>query len=52
MCDVYLTQDSLVKNFHLVFGYPNETLALRFYNILANGYNGVHIYLPTFIAKL
>lgn len=52
LCDIYLTQDSIVNNFHTVFGYRNETLALRFYNILSEGYNGVHIYMPTFYTKL
>ena len=52
LVDVYLTQDSIVANFQTVFGYKNENLALRFYNILANGYNGMHVYLPIFLAKL
>ena len=52
LCNIYLTQGSIVNNFYKVFGYRNETLALRFYNILADGYQGVHIYLPTFYAKL
>ena len=52
LCKLYLTQDSIVNNFKDVFGYQNENLALRFYNILAEGFNGVHIYLPTFYVKL
>lgn len=52
LCDIYITQESLIEKFHKVFGYRNEILSLRFYNILADGYNGVHIYLPTFCAKL
>lgn len=52
LCDVYLTQDSIINNFYKVFGYRNETLALRFYNILAEGYNGLRIYLPTYCIKL
>jgi len=41
-----------VENFHKVFGYRNETLAVRFYSILADGFNGAYIYLPTFCIKL
>ena len=52
LCDIYLTQDSLLNNFPKVFGYRSDTLALRFYNILANGFNGVHVYFPTFLVKL
>lgn len=52
LCLLYLTQDSIVNNFKEVFGYRNENLALRLYNILADGFNGVHIYLPTFYVKL
>ena len=42
----------MVNNFYKVFGYRNETLALRFYNILSEGYRGVHIFLPVFYTKL
>ena len=52
LCNIYLTQDSIIANFHQVFGYRNETLALRFYNILADGKRGIHIYLPTYCVKL
>lgn len=52
LCDIYLTQESIVNNFWKVFGYRNETLAIRFYSFLADGYQGVHIYLPVFYAKL
>ena len=52
MVDIYLTQNSIVSNFKNVFGYHSENLALRFYNILANGFNGIHIYLPVFLTIL
>ena len=52
LCSVYLTQDSIVANFHKVFGYNNETLAIRLYNLMADGKRGVHIYLPTYCIKL
>ena len=52
LVNVYLTQDSIVKNFNNVFGYRNETLAMRFYNYMADGYKGVHIFIPTFVIKL
>ena len=52
LCSIYLTQESIVNKFHEVFGYRNENLALRFYNYLSDGYNQVHIYLPTFYIKL
>ena len=52
LCGLYLTQDSIVNRFHEVFGYRNENLALRLYNVLSDGYNQVHIYLPTFYMKL
>ena len=41
-----------MNNFWKVFGYRNETLAIRFYSFLAERYQGVHIYLPVFYAKL
>ena len=50
--NVYLTQQSIVNQFKQVFGYRNETLALRFYNYLADGYRGIRIFLPNFIIKL
>jgi len=52
LCNVYCTEKSIVSNFHHVFGYRNENLALRFYNLLADGFNGVYIFLPTFAVKL
>ena len=52
LCSVYLTQDSIVANFHKVFGYNNEALAIRLYNLMADGKRGVHIYLPTYCIKL
>ena len=52
MVNVYLTQESIVQNFVKVFKYRNECLALRLYNYLADGFKGVHIFLPTFIFKL
>ena len=52
LVNVYLTQQSIVNQFTKVFGYRNETLALRFYNYLAEGYRGVRIFLPNFIIKL
>ena len=47
-----MTQDSILTNFNQVFGYRNDPLALRFYNILADGKRGIHIYLPTYCVKL
>ena len=47
-----MTQESIIENMGLVFGYRNENLAIRFYNILSDGYKGMHIYLPTFLIKL
>lgn len=41
-----------MANFHEVFGYKNDTLAFRFYNLLADGFNGQRIFLPRFYAKL
>jgi len=41
-----------VKHFHLLFNHRNESMALRFYNYLANGYNMARIYLPTYLLKL
>ena len=52
LCTIYLTQDSIVANFHKVFGYNNEALAIRLYNLMADGKRGVHIYLPTYCIKL
>lgn len=52
LVNVYLTQESIINNFEKVFGYRNETLSIRFYNYLAEGYKGVRIYIPTFITKL
>ena len=52
LCNIYMTQDSIIANFHQVFGYRNDQLALRFYNILADGKRGIHIYLPTYCVKL
>jgi len=36
---LYLTRKSIVKNFESLFKYPNDSLAVRFYNLLADGYN-------------
>lgn len=52
MVNIYITQESIVNNFEKVFGYRNETLALRFYNLLSGGFKGVHIYIANFIVKL
>ena len=52
LVNVYLTQASILNNFSKVFGYRNETLATRFYNILAEGFKDCHIYLPVFLIKL
>jgi len=52
LVNIYMTQESITTNFEKVFTYRNETLAVRFYNFLAEGYKGVRIYLPTFITKL
>ena len=52
LCNIYMTQDSIVTNFNKVFGYNNEALAVRLYNIMADGKRGVHIYLPTYCMKL
>ena len=52
LCTIYLTLESIVANFHKIFGYNNEALAVRLYNILADGKRGVHIYLPTYCMKL
>ena len=52
LCKIYLTDKSISRNMEKVFGYRNENLALRFYNLLADGYKGVYIYYPTFLTKL
>lgn len=49
---LFLTQQSILENFKKVFLVYNESLALRFYNVLSEGVNMKRIYLPKFLAKL
>ena len=51
-CALYCTQQSIINNFSQVFGYRNDGLANRFYNLLAERQRLRRIYLPTFIIKL
>ena len=52
ICSVYVTLESIVRNFPKVFGYQCETFAVRFYNLLADGYNGKLIYFPKYALRL
>ena len=49
---LYLTCDSIVANFSLVFSYTNEVLATRLYSFLSKGYNMQHIYFDDFLVRL
>ena len=51
-CSLYCTSKSIAENFEKVFGYRNDGLASRFYNLLAEGQFMRRIYLPNFIIKL
>jgi len=51
-CEIYLTRDSIIDNFKHLFRYENGSLAVRFYNLLADGYNMRQIYLPLYLVKL
>jgi hypothetical protein len=50
--NVYISQQSILDNFHKVFTIHNESLALRFYNLLSAGVNFNRIYLPTYLTRL
>jgi len=49
---MFLTKDSILDNFRKVFCVANESLALRLYNLLADGVNMKRIYLPKYLVKL
>ena len=49
---LFLTKDSILENFRKVFTVANESLALRLYNLLAEGVNLRRVYLPQYLAKL
>eukprot|EP00347_Sterkiella_histriomuscorum_P005209 403357477 len=49
---LFLTQQSIIENFKKVFLISNESLSLRFYNVLSEGINMKRIYLPKYIATL
>ena len=51
-CNMYLTRQSIIDNFHRIFNYRNDSLAVRFYNLLADGFNMRQIYLPLYLVKL
>jgi hypothetical protein len=51
-CEIYLTRESIIENFASLFRYENGSLAVRFYNFLADGYNMKQIYLPLYLVKL
>ena len=50
--NMFLTQQSILENFRRVFKIHNESLALRLYNILADGIKMKRIYLPKYLATL
>ncbi len=47
----YLTQNSIRRNFHKVFGSHSEVFADMFYNFLADGASLMHINVKTFLRK-
>ncbi|CDW75286.1 UNKNOWN [Stylonychia lemnae] len=49
---LFLTQESISENFKKVFNAFNESVALRFYNILSEGVNMKRIYLPKYLTTL
>ena len=49
---MYCTQNSITNNFAQVFGYRNDVLANRLYNLLGEKQKLRRIYLPTFVIKL
>ena len=51
-CAIYLTRQSIIDRFPRLFGYKNDSLAVRFYNFLSDGFNMKQIYLPLFLVKL
>lgn len=49
---LFLTQQSILDNFKRCFLYFNESMALRFYNLLSEGVNMKRIYLPQYLMTL
>jgi len=49
---MFISQQSILENFKKVFMIFNESLALRFYNVLAHGTNFNRVYLTTYLTKL
>ena len=51
--DVYITYESIRKNYHKNFNIPfNETFSLRLYNLLAKGKFLKRVYLPQFMLQV
>lgn len=48
----FISQQSIINNFKKVFKVKNETLALRFYNVLSKGVPFDRIYLPTYLTRV
>lgn len=49
---VFISQRSILDNFHLVFKHSNDSLALRLYNTLAKGVSFNRLYLPGYLTRL
>lgn len=50
--NMFISQQSMTDNFKKLFGYYNESLALRFYTMLANGVNFDRVYLPMYLFRV
>ena len=50
--NMFISQQSMSENFRKLFGYSNESLALRFYTVLASGVNFDRVYLPTYLFRV
>lgn len=49
---VFISQKSIIENFKKVFLVHNESLSLRFYNLLSRGVSFNRVYLPTYLQRL
>lgn len=49
---LYLTHESILKNFSTIFQVFNETLATRFYLFLSKGYKMKRIYADDYFVRL
>lgn len=52
MWTLFITQESIIRNFKLVFEMHNEVFATRFYNYLSKGFKMKKIYIDDYFIRL